>query len=381
MIPLFFSSAAKLHSSGAPGHNISRHAHHPLHARYAFLEGALEVDEVPHPDPLAAAVLARHEDPVAGGVDGGEHGGAGGGGGSGDAGVGGCEEVVEGQELEGGGEVGEERVLEGGEERHGPGVPPVLKWKAVTKGGLRRNPPTSKPSSTETQIRSAFDIFAQPCSPSPSDSETDANTDTGSYLPTPSLKPALQSLNCLPASRSQLQEIYATADPTSLGRIRWGTFLPLAELLMQEKKKKKQHKNNNKKKDYDDDSEDGDDDYHGSDEEEGEDADDERDGATMAQHEQEEDEVDDAFRLFVSHGGRGEGAGKGKGRSKGKDQEGRITLETLRSVARALKEEVDEGVLRDMILEANGGAGDLGVGKGVGRREFEGVMRRAGLFK
>jgi len=40
--------------------------------------------------------------------------------------------------------------------------------------------------------------------------------------------------------------------------------------------------------------------------------------------------------------------------------------------------ECGEGVLRDMILEANGGAG---VGKGVGREEFEGVMRRAGVFR
>ena len=47
----------------------------------------------------------------------------------------------------------------------------------------------------------------------------------------------------------------------------------------------------------------------------------------------------------------------------------------MKTVARALKEDVDEEVLRDMILEANGGAG---VGKGVERDEFEGVMRRAG---
>jgi Ca2+-binding EF-hand superfamily protein len=71
-------------------------------------------------------------------------------------------------------------------------------------------------------------------------------------------------------------------------------------------------------------------------------------------------EVDEAFRLFTSDG------------------EGKITLSTLKRVARALKEDVEEDLLRDMILEANGGAG---VGKGVEKDEFEGVMRRAGVWR
>ncbi|KAE9370478.1 EF-hand superfamily Ca2+-modulated protein [Stipitochalara longipes BDJ] len=72
-------------------------------------------------------------------------------------------------------------------------------------------------------------------------------------------------------------------------------------------------------------------------------------------------EVDEAFRLFTSGGG-----------------EGKITLATLKRVAKALKEDVEEDLLRDMILEANGGAG---VGKGVEKDEFEGVMRRAGVWR
>jgi hypothetical protein len=72
-------------------------------------------------------------------------------------------------------------------------------------------------------------------------------------------------------------------------------------------------------------------------------------------------EVDEAFRLFTQGGG-----------------EDKITLATLKTVARALKEDADEEVLRNMILEANGGAG---VGKGVERDEFEGVMRRAGVWR
>lgn len=72
-------------------------------------------------------------------------------------------------------------------------------------------------------------------------------------------------------------------------------------------------------------------------------------------------EVDEAFNLFTSGGG-----------------ENKITLATLKRVAKSLKEDVDEELLRDMILEANGGAG---VGRGVEKDEFESVLRRAGIWK
>lgn len=71
--------------------------------------------------------------------------------------------------------------------------------------------------------------------------------------------------------------------------------------------------------------------------------------------------MDEAFRLFISGGG-----------------EEKITLATLKRVARSLKEDVDDDLLRDMILEANGGAG---VGRGVEKEEFESVLRRAGVWK
>lgn len=58
--------------------------------------------------------------------------------------------------------------------------------------------------------------------------------------------------------------------------------------------------------------------------------------------------------------------------------EGKITLATLKRVARALREDVSEDLMRQMILEANGGTG---VGRGVEREEFEGVMRRAGVWR
>ena len=78
--------------------------------------------------------------------------------------------------------------------------------------------------------------------------------------------------------------------------------------------------------------------------------------------ESQQREVEDAFRLFTQQGGQG----------------GRITMACLQRVAGLLKEDVGEDVMRDMLLEANGGSG---VGKGVGVRDFEGVMRRAGVFR
>lgn len=77
-------------------------------------------------------------------------------------------------------------------------------------------------------------------------------------------------------------------------------------------------------------------------------------------------EVDEAFALFT--GGDPETAAEG----------GVITVAHLKRVAAVLKEEVDDALLRDMILEANGGAG---VGKGVKRSEFDHVMRRAGVWR
>ncbi|PBP17772.1 calmodulin, partial [Diplocarpon rosae] len=72
-------------------------------------------------------------------------------------------------------------------------------------------------------------------------------------------------------------------------------------------------------------------------------------------------EVDEAFQLFTGSGG-----------------EGKITIATLRRVAQLLREDVDEELMRRMILEANGGAG---VAKGVEKDEFESIMRKAGVWR
>ena len=78
--------------------------------------------------------------------------------------------------------------------------------------------------------------------------------------------------------------------------------------------------------------------------------------------ESQQAEVEDAFRLFTNMGG----------------DKDKITLGCLKRVARELKEDVGDQTLKDMMLEANGGSG---VGRGVSLKDFEGVMRRAGVFR
>lgn len=72
------------------------------------------------------------------------------------------------------------------------------------------------------------------------------------------------------------------------------------------------------------------------------------------------EERDTAYRLFT------------------KGSEGPITIAHLRRVARELKEDVSDDMLRNMILEANGGAG---LTTGVAVEDFDSVMIRAGVFQ
>ena len=78
-----------------------------------------------------------------------------------------------------------------------------------------------------------------------------------------------------------------------------------------------------------------------------------------------QDEVDEAFRLFTTHG------------QASRSSAPVITLSGLKRIAATLKEDVADDVLKDMLLEANGGAG---VTAGVDRAAFESVMRRAGVW-
>lgn len=72
------------------------------------------------------------------------------------------------------------------------------------------------------------------------------------------------------------------------------------------------------------------------------------------------EEMNTAYRLFT------------------KGTEGPISIAHLRRVARELKEDVSDDMLRNMILEANGGAG---LTKGVAIEDFKSVMIRAGVFQ
>ncbi|KFY83954.1 hypothetical protein V500_09752 [Pseudogymnoascus sp. VKM F-4518 (FW-2643)] len=58
--------------------------------------------------------------------------------------------------------------------------------------------------------------------------------------------------------------------------------------------------------------------------------------------------------------------------------DGPITMAHLKRTAAMLKEDVSEELLKDMILEANGGSG---LSKGVGKEEFAEVMKRAGVWR
>ncbi|PHH52528.1 Centrin-1 [Ceratocystis fimbriata CBS 114723] len=79
-------------------------------------------------------------------------------------------------------------------------------------------------------------------------------------------------------------------------------------------------------------------------------------------------ELDEAFALFTNTYSAGAGA----------DEDGCITIAHLKRVAALLKEDVSDDLLRDMVLEANGGAG---VSAGVQKEEFDSVMRRAGVWR
>lgn len=70
-------------------------------------------------------------------------------------------------------------------------------------------------------------------------------------------------------------------------------------------------------------------------------------------------EVDTAFQLFT------------------RGTDGPIMLSHLRRIARELKEDSGDALLRDMILEANGGAG---VEAGVSLEQFHEIMLRAGVI-
>lgn len=142
-----------------------------------------------------------------------------------------------------------------------------------------------------------------------------------------------RSLNLAP-SRAEIPTILSTIDPLKTGVVPFDPFIAYAAIAL-----------------------------HTRDDSEGDGDEDEEDEEATPYHQNGDDEeqVREAYMLFT-HGGPGP-----------------ITLAHLRRVARELKEDVPDDVLKDMLREANGGvAGGKDAG-GVALEEFEGVMRRAGV--
>jgi len=137
----------------------------------------------------------------------------------------------------------------------------------------------------------------------------------------------LISLNLTP-DKSEMSSILSTIDPLNTGYVEFVPFLSYAAIAIHSKEQGS-------------DEEDDDDDFQG---------------------ESNAEEVSAAYKLFT-HGAAGP-----------------ITLGHLRRVAKELREDVPDEVLKDMIIEANGGVKgqekDVG---GVSLEDFESVMKRAGL--
>ncbi|KAF7714687.1 Uncharacterized protein PECH_008282 [Penicillium ucsense] len=133
-------------------------------------------------------------------------------------------------------------------------------------------------------------------------------------IPREDVRKAMIALNVPPSDSSELADILSAIDPTSTGFVPYGPFVSVVAAKL-----------------------------HAQD-------DDARDA-----------EVETAYQLFT------------------RGSDGPISLSHLRRIARELKEDsVDDNLLKDMILEANGGAG---LTSGVTLEQFQDVMTRAGVFK
>ncbi|KAH6642220.1 EF-hand superfamily Ca2+-modulated protein [Boeremia exigua] len=175
----------------------------------------------------------------------------------------------------------------------------------------------------EAEIREAFGLFAVH-HPEHEDSKEGREAPSSVQYLT-----SYSSLNLAP-EKSEIPSILETIDPLNTGFVEFEPFFSYAAIAM-----------HTKEAGSDEDMEDDDDDYRA---------------------ESNAEEVSTGYQLFT-HGGSGP-----------------ITLGHLRRVAKELREDVPDEVLRDMILEANGGV--RGQGKDVGGvtlEEFESVMKRAGL--
>jgi len=183
----------------------------------------------------------------------------------------------------------------------------------------------------EAEINEAFNLFATPSQePGHKDNKSNSKTGTTSVIRTADVRRCLIALNTPPSTPAELAEILATLDPTDTGVVQHEHFFAVAALKLHAHAHEREQHHNDEDADGDDEN-----------------------GAGMG-----DEEVEAAFRLFT----RGEGEV--------------ITLAHLRRVAGELREEVGDATLKDMMREARGDRND----RGVSLEEFEGVMRRAGVF-
>ncbi|KAK1594854.1 uncharacterized protein LY79DRAFT_128274 [Colletotrichum navitas] len=169
----------------------------------------------------------------------------------------------------------------------------------------------------EREIREAFSLFAEPMKGRPKEG----------VIPTADVRSCLVALGIPPATRQEQAEFVEILDPDGEGFVDFEPFFAVCALK-----------------------------YHQR--------------GQQSSMEERGREVEEAFALFT-----GAGAGGAAAAAAAVGPRDVITIADLKRVASVLREDVKEEVLRDMILEANGGAG---VGKGVKKEEFEEVMRRAG---
>ncbi|KAF3385360.1 Centrin-2 [Penicillium rolfsii] len=133
-------------------------------------------------------------------------------------------------------------------------------------------------------------------------------------MPREDVRKAMVALGIPPTDSTELADILSAADPTSTGYIPYSPFVSVVAAKLRSQD----------------------------------------DDARAA-------EVDTAYQLFT------------------RGSNGPISLSHLRRIARELKEDsIDDNLLKDMILEANGGAG---LSSGVTLEQFHDVMVRAGVFK
>ncbi|KAL3474122.1 hypothetical protein BJX99DRAFT_232216 [Aspergillus californicus] len=132
-------------------------------------------------------------------------------------------------------------------------------------------------------------------------------------IPREDVRKALVALGLAPEDSKELQSILSAVDPTGTGFVPYAPFLAVAAAKLRSRS----------------------------------------DEAMSA-------EVDAAFQLFT------------------RGTDGPITISHLRQIARELKEDsVGDALIKDMILEANGG---VGVEAGVSLEQFHEIMMRAGVF-